>query len=406
MLRFYAYFKQATEGPCTASRPAFWEVVKKMKWDAWNKLGNMSQEEAMNNYVEELKKIVETMSYTDNVATFLGSLGSFYDNVPPEDLELLIGNVIERVRSQPGSPLSGSPFASREASPHRVSPTSAANGRITSSLETSPASSYSASPLPPDPDDDEEDEEFIDTVETEPERFVKDASVVGRPPTAMKKQSHYTNGVAVIPKNDPSEIIANGHTNGTAMTNGINGHHNHDDEDKALNRVNGYGGGVGNNNRGRSRERTHLQNGHCIPSEEIIVFKSAPVDIPEEDTIVVPKSVRIDSSSMNGTLSPNQRNLGNQFRHDHDISDQIRDAVLHLQQDLDRVTSRVRSLEVTALSGTPHGSLVRSGGRRSSWWPFSDLSPRTFTFVVLWPVFVHLAILWLRRRRAQRVQPL
>nr|CAD7569761.1 unnamed protein product [Timema californicum] len=57
MLRFYAYFKQASEGPCTAARPAFWEVVKKMKWDAWNKLGNMPREEAMNNYVEELKKV-------------------------------------------------------------------------------------------------------------------------------------------------------------------------------------------------------------------------------------------------------------------------------------------------------------------------------------------------------------
>lgn len=55
--------------------------------------------------------------------------------------------------------------ASREASPHRVPATSAANGRITSSLETSPASSYSASPLPPDPNDDDEEEEFIDTVE-------------------------------------------------------------------------------------------------------------------------------------------------------------------------------------------------------------------------------------------------
>jgi acyl-CoA-binding protein len=40
-----------------APRPAFWEVVKKMKWEAWNRLGNMSQEEAMNNYVEELKKV-------------------------------------------------------------------------------------------------------------------------------------------------------------------------------------------------------------------------------------------------------------------------------------------------------------------------------------------------------------
>jgi hypothetical protein len=55
--------------------------------------------------------------------------------------------------------------ASREASPNRASVISAVNGRITSSLETSPASSYSASPLPPDPDDDEEEEEFIDTVE-------------------------------------------------------------------------------------------------------------------------------------------------------------------------------------------------------------------------------------------------
>jgi acyl-CoA-binding protein len=57
MLRFYAYFKQATEGPCVSPRPAFWEVVKKMKWEAWNRLGNMSREEAMNNYVEELKKV-------------------------------------------------------------------------------------------------------------------------------------------------------------------------------------------------------------------------------------------------------------------------------------------------------------------------------------------------------------
>lgn len=55
-------------------------------------------------------QIVETMSYTDNVATFLGSLDSFYESVPAEDLELLVGPVLERIRSQPGSPLSGSPL--------------------------------------------------------------------------------------------------------------------------------------------------------------------------------------------------------------------------------------------------------------------------------------------------------
>lgn len=29
LLRFYAYFKQATIGPCTLQRPAFWNVVDK-----------------------------------------------------------------------------------------------------------------------------------------------------------------------------------------------------------------------------------------------------------------------------------------------------------------------------------------------------------------------------------------
>lgn len=52
------------------------------------------------------------MSYTDNVANFLTSLESFYESVPVEDLEMLIGPVIERVQSQPGSPLSGSPLGS------------------------------------------------------------------------------------------------------------------------------------------------------------------------------------------------------------------------------------------------------------------------------------------------------
>ncbi|XP_011637128.1 acyl-CoA-binding domain-containing protein 5 isoform X2 [Pogonomyrmex barbatus] len=170
MLRFYSYYKQATEGPCQQSKPAFWEVIKKAKWDAWTRLGNMSRTEAMNNYVEELKKIVETMSYTDNVATFLGSLDSFYESVPAEDLELLVGPVLERIRSQPGSPLSGSPLASRETSPHRVCNTSR---HITSSLETSPTSSRTASPLPQDTDG--EEEEFIDTVESAPERAQKDA---------------------------------------------------------------------------------------------------------------------------------------------------------------------------------------------------------------------------------------
>lgn len=59
-------------------------------------------------------QIVETMSYTDNVADFLSSLDSFYEHVPQEDLELLVGPTLERIRSQPGSPLSGSPIGKKK----------------------------------------------------------------------------------------------------------------------------------------------------------------------------------------------------------------------------------------------------------------------------------------------------
>lgn len=58
------------------------------------------------------------MSYTDNVANFVGSLEAFYESVPAEDLELLVGPVLERLRSQPGSPLSGSPIGNKNTHTH------------------------------------------------------------------------------------------------------------------------------------------------------------------------------------------------------------------------------------------------------------------------------------------------
>ncbi|XP_074835049.1 acyl-CoA-binding domain-containing protein 4 isoform X1 [Carettochelys insculpta] len=59
MLRFYSYYKQATVGSCEIPRPGFWDPIGRYKWDAWNRLGKMSREEAMAAYVSELKKIAQ-----------------------------------------------------------------------------------------------------------------------------------------------------------------------------------------------------------------------------------------------------------------------------------------------------------------------------------------------------------
>lgn len=57
MLRFYAYFKQGTFGRNNQPKPSFWDVVNRAKWQAWADLGDMSKEQAMQEYVNELKKV-------------------------------------------------------------------------------------------------------------------------------------------------------------------------------------------------------------------------------------------------------------------------------------------------------------------------------------------------------------
>lgn len=93
LLRFYAYYKQATIGRNNQPKPSFWDVVNRAKWQAWENLGDMSKEDAMQEYVNELKKIVETMAYTNPVADFVSSLDSFYESVSIEDLEMVVGPI-------------------------------------------------------------------------------------------------------------------------------------------------------------------------------------------------------------------------------------------------------------------------------------------------------------------------
>ncbi|XP_005386929.1 PREDICTED: acyl-CoA-binding domain-containing protein 5 isoform X2 [Chinchilla lanigera] len=100
MLKFYSFYKQATEGPCKLSRPGFWDPIGRYKWDAWSSLGDMTKEEAMIAYVEEMKKIIETMPMTEKVEELLRVIGPFYEIVEDKksgrssDLTSDLGNVL------------------------------------------------------------------------------------------------------------------------------------------------------------------------------------------------------------------------------------------------------------------------------------------------------------------------
>lgn len=106
-------------------------------------MGEMPMEKAMEAYVDELRKIVETMSYNDNVADFYSSVAQL-DNVSLEDLQLVAPVAIQHNLSNPNSPLH-----SRETSPTRsveCIPNGYQNGYGHSATDTS-------------------DDEYIDTVE-------------------------------------------------------------------------------------------------------------------------------------------------------------------------------------------------------------------------------------------------
>ncbi|KAM4622872.1 acyl-CoA-binding domain-containing protein 4 isoform 3-T4 [Discoglossus pictus] len=86
MLRFYSYYKQAVVGPCNIARPGFWDPIGRYKWDAWNRLGRMSQEDAMTAYVREMKKvaqkILDTVSLEDTSPEMFEPFRPLYEVIP------------------------------------------------------------------------------------------------------------------------------------------------------------------------------------------------------------------------------------------------------------------------------------------------------------------------------------
>jgi len=51
-LKFYSFYKQATEGDVKGDQPWAVQFEARAKWDAWAQLKGMSREEAMQKYID------------------------------------------------------------------------------------------------------------------------------------------------------------------------------------------------------------------------------------------------------------------------------------------------------------------------------------------------------------------
>ncbi|XP_052901796.1 acyl-CoA-binding domain-containing protein 5 [Anopheles moucheti] len=337
LLRFYSYFKQATKGKCCERKPAFWDVVNRAKWDAWNRLGDMEKEVAMQKYVDELKKIVETMSYTDNVANFMEYSMSDLDNVSIQDLEMVAPEAIKKVRSRPNSP-----FASREASPNRLSPVTPSPPPMMSSQTVAMVNGHVHKPM------------AINGYTHNTNGY-----------HTGQNQHHQTNGVV-------SSTLSNGASSGPSELSDDEYIDTYDDDFEsetttmfrpieAVNHVHYYQNGVSNTA------------GNGLP----LVNGGGPF---------------LHGSEGAGFM----RN---------DVAAQITRTIERLNISVQQVNNRVSAIEQSVAelqqqqqqAAKMRASSVRSS--RPTWWPFAEISPGLLAFVILWPLVINrITGSWVQRK--------
>ena len=61
LLNLYALFKQATDGDNTTSKPGMFDIKGQFKCKTWNEKKGMSKDEAMQNYIDLVTKLLDTL---------------------------------------------------------------------------------------------------------------------------------------------------------------------------------------------------------------------------------------------------------------------------------------------------------------------------------------------------------
>ncbi|MDZ7890994.1 MAG: acyl-CoA-binding protein [Rhodoferax sp.] len=57
LLKIYALYKQATAGDNTEKKPGFADMVGRAKWEAWNGFKGISNDDAMQQYVDLIESL-------------------------------------------------------------------------------------------------------------------------------------------------------------------------------------------------------------------------------------------------------------------------------------------------------------------------------------------------------------
>ncbi|XP_076311546.1 acyl-CoA-binding domain-containing protein 5-like isoform X4 [Tachypleus tridentatus] len=403
-LKFYSYFKQATEGPCSQPRPAFWDVINKTKWDAWHALGEMPREEAMENYVGELKKIIETMSYSDSVAEFMDVLGPMYESVPLEK-----SNSLPHLNGEKDSE-NDQEFSSSSASPIRNT------ANLLKQIQERKISNHDNGELP-ESSLFEHDIDGPTNVNGSSESSGSDSEVDEFSDTYDQIQED----------EDELQMLANKHVSGDS---GV------DIQSESIVVVDNNSQTWSLYPEKTTAKNTGLQkscDGGELQLQDVAVLEASKINGQSEDLIAktrgggdlasgkrIPNPLQVNPS---GQVSSRRHareaavgTRGCQYLHmsgasgsggqdgagrsrpremTSDTTEQLAFAILRLQQKLDEVISRLDTMETLLNQQEKH----KKNTEMFTWWPFGNLPVHTILIIALWPLLTQWLLTVIQRRR-------
>ncbi|UJR15245.1 hypothetical protein I4U23_002200 [Adineta vaga] len=372
-LTFYGLYKQATAGPCGEPRPSIFNYVNRAKWDAWDKCRTMNKEVAMSAYIDEIRKILETMPQTNEVLEFTQLIGPFYEFV--DDRTEQNGPIISvkkkthhtttnRNKRNLTEPYVNG-FSEEDHHEHPIIHTngpiqtlvSAGNGRSPSSSPSSSSSSISSSD--------------VDEVYDDPsDRFPLTHGLSNDEITSNHNSNHSENHEPLLQSNIPHEQSSNSTTK----------HYPHV-----------YGGQDGTN------PPVHQSNRGGHHSNEVrrsSIHHHQQHHIPIDGARYSPSSVASGGGS--GRHPNNNYNKETQRA--------ILTALTKLQRDVNNILERLNRLETSThfLQQRELSTQLYSSSQSKSlsrWLPLAGLRRRAIAFILLWPFFVFALIrLFLRAR--------
>ncbi|XP_053428639.1 acyl-CoA-binding domain-containing protein 5 isoform X6 [Nycticebus coucang] len=411
MLKFYSFYKQATEGPCKLSRPAFWDPIGRYKWDAWNSLGDMTKEEAMIAYVEEMKKIIETMPMTEKVEELLRVIGPFYEIVEDKksgrssDVTSVRLERISKYLEDLGNVLTSTPNAKTVNGKAESSDSGAESEEEEAQEEVKGAEQSDYDKKMMKKSADHKNLEIIVTNGYDKDGFDQDIQ-------SDTQASSSLNGTSTEEEKPADQNLEQTGKTAVCIQQDINDDHVEDitgiqhltsDSDSEV-----YCDSMEQFGQEESLENFTLNNGpfQCYLGDD----RSQPIENSgfSEDVQVPPGNGHRMQHLSEGTKGRQVGSGGDGERWGSDrgsrgsLNEQIALVLLRLQEDMQNVLQRLHKLETLTASQAKSSTLQtpnQTPSQRPSWWPF-EISPGALTFAIIWPFIAQwLVHLYYQRRR-------